>query len=107
MSQKEEEELTYSSKYNVYSEKLWTRDDVQIDGYSFRGKRSFGKALEGLKSIMVKGEQKEIEGVKYTAKDKRIQGPGLEIIIEVQANKSRGVAILKVYGPKDDIKKIR
>ena len=105
MSQKEEEELTYSSKYNVYSEKLWTRDDGQIDGYSFRGKRSFGKALEGLKSIMVKGEQKEIEGVKYTSKDKRIQGPGLEIIIEVQANKSRGVAILKVYGPKEDIKK--
>ena len=105
MSQKEEEELTYSSKYDVYSEKLWTRDDGQIDGYSFRGKRSFGKALEGLKSIMVKGEQKEIEGVKYTAKDKRIQGPGLEIIIEVQANKSRGVAILKVYGPKEDIKK--
>ena len=105
MSQKEEEELTYSSKYDVYSEKLWTRDVGQIDGYSFGGKRSFGKALEGLKSILVKGEQKEIEGVKYTVKDKRIQGPSLEIIIEVQANKSRGVAILKVYGPKEDIKK--
>ena len=95
----QEKESTFSSKYDVYSEKLWTRDDGQIDGYSFRGKRSFGKALEGLKSIMVKGEQKEIEDVKYKALDKRIQGAGLEIIIEVQANNSRGVAILKVYGP--------
>ena len=106
MNQKDEEDaLAYSSKYDVYSEKLWTRDDGQIDGYTFRGKRSFGKALEGLKSIMVKGEQKQMENVKYKALDARIQGFGLEIIVEVQANKRRGEAILKIYGPKEDIKK--
>ena len=106
MNQKgEEEEVATSSKYDVYSEKIWTRNDGQIDGYAFRGKRSFGKALEGLKGIMVKGEQKKIEDVEYKALDARIQGAGLEIIVEVKANKNRGEAILKVYGPKEDIKK--
>ena len=37
-----------------YSEKIWTRSDGQIDGYVFKGRRAFGKACEGLKSIMQK-----------------------------------------------------
>ena len=48
-----------------YDEKIWTRNDGQIDGYVFKGKRSFGKALEGLKGIMQKGILKEIENVKF------------------------------------------
>ena len=38
-----------------YSEKIWNRDDGQIDGYIFKGKRAFGPALlEGLKNIKLK-----------------------------------------------------
>ena len=88
MSQKEEEELTYSSKYDVYSEKLWTRDVGQIDGYSFGGKRSFGKALEGLKSIMIKGNPNDIGNDEFKAFCTKIQGAGQEVDIEVFNNQN-------------------
>ena len=88
-----------------YSEKIWNRDDGQIDGYVFKGKRAFGPALEGLKNIMQKGKSKEIENVTFKVLDSKPRGSGLEIIVQVSANKSKGQAILKVYGPKDDIKK--
>ena len=102
----EEEEPVHTSKFiDIYSEKIWTRDDGQIDGYSFKGKRTFGKALEGLKSILVKGEQKEIQNVTYKALDTRIEGSGLVIDVEVRANMNRGVAVVKIYGPKEEIKK--
>ena len=106
MSEKEEEEPVHTSKFiDIYSEKIWTRDDGQIDGYSFKGKRTFGKALEGLKSILVKGEQKEIQNVTYKALDTRIEGSGLVIDVEVRANMNRGVPVVKIYGPKHYIAK--
>lgn len=88
-----------------YSEKVWTRNDGLIDGYVFKGKRSFGPALIGLKNIMQKGEDEEIENVKFKALDFQPRGSGLEFTVEVKVNKDRGVAILKVYGPKEDMKK--
>ena len=88
-----------------YSENIWTNNDGKIDGYTFKGKRVFGKALVGLKSIMVKGKQNEIGNVEFTALDTRKQGVGFEIDVEIISNKNRGVAVLKIYGPKDDIKK--
>ena len=51
------------------------------------------------KFIMIKGN------VKFTALDTKIQGAGLEIDVAVSNKKSRGNAILKIYGPKDDTKK--
>ena len=50
-----------------YIENIWTNNDGKIDGYTFKGKRSFSKALVGLKNIMVKGQQNEIENVKCKA----------------------------------------
>ena len=96
------------SKNNVkkqYIENIWTNNEGKIDGYTFKGKRFFSKALLGLKSIMIKGQPQEIENIKFTALDTKIQGCGLEIDVEVMNNKNRGVAVLKIYGPKEDNKK--
>ena len=97
--------MSLDQKDKYYSEKVWTRDDGQIDGYVFKGKRSFEPALNGLKSIMEKGKINEIENIEFKALDSQIRGAGLEIVVQLKANKTRGVAILKVYGPKDDAKK--
>ena len=73
--------------------------------YTFKGKRQFSKALVGLKSIMIKGQPNEIDNVKFTALDTRIQGVGLEIDVKITSNRNSGIAVLKIYGPKEDIKK--
>ena len=93
------------SQDDKYSEKVWTRADGQIDGYVFKGKRSFAPALEGLKGIMQKGKINEVENVKFKPLDVNLRGVGLEIVVEVSANKTKGQAMLKVYGPKEDLKK--
>lgn len=87
-----------------YTEKIWTKSDGKIEGYVFKGKTVFGKALEGLRGIMKKGINNEIEAVKFKPLDSKIQGVGLEIDVEVTHNKNRGVAILKIYGPKEMLK---
>ena len=97
--------MSLDQKDKYYSEKVWTRDDGQIDGYVFKGKRSFEPALNGLKSIMEKGKINEIENIEFKALDSQIRGAGHEIVVELKANNTRGVAILKVYGPKEDNKK--
>ena len=61
--------------------------------------------MEGLRGIMIKGANNEVENVKFKPLDSKIQGTGLEIDVEVTSNKNRGVAILKIYGPKEDVKK--
>ena len=89
----------------TYAENIWTNTEGKIDGYTFKGKRLFSKALVGLKNIMKKGQPNEINNVTFMALDTRIQGAGLEIDVEVSNNKNRGNAVLKIYGPKQDIKK--
>ena len=54
---------------------------------------------------MIKGQPQELENIKFTALDTKIQGCGLEIDVEVRNNRDRGVAVLKIYGPKEDNKK--
>ena len=87
-------------------EKIWTKDDGTIDGYSFRGKRLFAKALSGLCERMdTKGISNEMNSVKYKPLDSKIEGAGLVIDVEITHKNQRGIAILKIYGPKEDIKK--
>ena len=88
-----------------YTENIWTNNNGKIDGYTFKGKRLFSRALIGLKSVMIKGKTNEVGNVKFTALDTKKQGAGLEVDVQVSNNKSRGNAILKIYGPKDDTKK--
>ena len=104
-SESEEEVSTISSGRPEYSENIWTKDDGRIDGYSFKGKRIFGKALMGLRGVMKRGVTNEIEGVKYIALDNKLQGAGYEIDVQITDKNQRGVAILKIYGPKENEKK--
>ena len=50
----EEEEPFVQSDRMEYTENVWIKDDGTIDGYSFRGKRLFAKALSGLREKMEK-----------------------------------------------------
>ena len=101
----QESEIREKPSSKVYNEKIWTKSDGKIDGYVFKGKRSFGKALKGLKGIMKKGKTKEIGNVKFKTLDAKEQGSGIQMDVQVTNHKDRGNAILKVYGPKEDGKK--
>ena len=75
-----------------------------IDGYKFRGRQPFKRAKEGLDNLMAKGNQGEVEGIKYTVLDSRNKGIEHEADVEVAENAKlgvdgRGVAVLKMYGP--------
>ena len=56
--------------YDFFKEKIWTKVDGNVtvaDGYSFRGKRVFKKAWDGIKEHFVKGIPRIKEGIEYTA----------------------------------------
>ena len=87
---------------SLYKEKNWGKDvsgQQIVDGYSFRGKQSFLKVVEGFKSIMIKGRENEFNGTIFKALDVRKQGNGLEIDIDIKDAIERGKAVMKLYGP--------
>ena len=58
----------FEESHSIYNEKKWGKEDGKkyiVDGYVFRGKPAFNKALDGLKDIMKKGTINEIESVKF------------------------------------------
>ena len=86
----------------VYKLKKWGKDidgEYIVDGYSFKGRKPFLKALEGFKAMMIKGFIEEVNGVNLKVLDRRIVGAELAIEIECSKNNSRGIAVLKLYGP--------
>ena len=92
----------YVQIHPAYKQKVWGKnvgDEYVTDGFVFRGKKPFDKALEGLKEIMKKGVQDEICNVKFKVLDDRKNGTGIDIDVEVVDGKERGVGILKLYGP--------
>ena len=104
MSEKANNHKMVQTKENeeYYKEKKWGGNEggeYITDGYVVRGKCIFNKALEGLKEILKKGFDRDINGIKYKALDIRKKGAGLEMDIEVFDKDIRGVAILKLYGP--------
>ena len=57
-----------------YKEKNWGKDEngqKVVDGYSFRGKQSFQKVVEGFKNIMKRGVENDFNGTKFKALDIR------------------------------------
>ena len=89
-----------------YKEKKWgkTEDgEYIVDGFTFRGKRSFAKVVEGLNKFFKKGIEHDIVGYeeinKVKALDVKEKGNGLEIDVEITEKNGRGVAVLKLYGP--------
>ena len=94
--------VSSKDKHSSFKEKIWTKDDdgeIITDGYSFRGKRAFGKAVEGFREMMKKGAVGEINEVKFKVLDTRKNGAGLDIEIELTVNKDRGISVMKLYGP--------
>ena len=65
----------------------------------FTGNRVFKKAADGLKEVMKKGAQNEICETKFKVLDARQKGAGLEIEVELVDKGSRGVGVVKLYGP--------
>ena len=45
-----------------------------VDGYSFRGKQSFLKVVEGFKTILKRGIENDFNGTKFKALNRRKQG---------------------------------
>ena len=87
---------------SVYKEKNWGKDqngEYTIDGYTFKGKRAFRKALEGLKAKLTKGVVDEVNGIQIKVLDSRKNGTAQDIEIECVKNSNRGIAVLKLYGP--------
>ena len=85
-----------------YKEKIWGKEEggeFIIDGYVFRGKKAFSKAVEGLRELMKKGVNKDVNQVKIKVLDVRKNGAGTDIEIEMVENNARGISLLKLYGP--------
>ena len=85
-----------------YKEKQQGKDEnglKVVDGYSFRGKQSFLKVVEGFRNILKRGKENDFNGTKFKALDIRKQGNGLEIDIEIKDKTDRGKAVIKLYGP--------
>ena len=86
----------------AFKEKKWGKEEEGeyfTDGYSFRGKTVFQKALEGFKNMKKKGFIENIMGVKIHVLDTRKNGVCLDVEIECTEGDSRGNAMLKLYGP--------
>ena len=87
---------------DAFKEKKWGKEEDGehvTDGYSFRGKTIFQKALEGFKSMMKKGGIEKINGIQIQVLDTRKAGVCLDVEIEITEGESRGNAMLKLYGP--------
>ena len=86
----------------LYTEKNWGKEEngqQVVDGYSFRGKQSFLKVVEGFKTFLRKGVENEFNETIFKALDIRKQGDGLEIDTQITDKNERGIAVIKLYGP--------
>ena len=91
-----------SDVLSAFKEKKWGKDEdgeYITDGYSFRGKNTFQKALEGFKNMMKKGVIENVNDIKIQVLDTRKVGVCLDVEIECTEGDSRGIAMLKLYGP--------
>ena len=65
--------------------KKWKKDlsgVYIIDGFVYRGSRAFGKVVVGLKELMKKGYQSDINGIDVKVIDSRTNGNGHEIEVK-------------------------
>ena len=102
-SESENEDIIVSDSEEIlaeYDEKRWGKEEGGeniTDGFSFTGKKVFGKATEGLKGMLIKGIEKNINGIKFKVLDARKRGAGLETDIQVSDKKDKGKTVVKIY----------
>ena len=99
-------EIICQENSNAYKESNWGKKvdgEYIIDGYKYKGRQAFKSTREKLEYLLQRGKQSEINGVSYTVLDTRIKGVELEVEIGISESKkapdSRGVAMVKLYGP--------
>ena len=81
-----------------YEENHWPKEDPS--GFSFKGKnKQFQRIVENLKVLLKKGSEKIIGDVSFKILDAKKIPSGTEYEVEVQKNKSKGVAITKIFCP--------
>ena len=72
---------------SLFKEKIWENGQVEgetiVDGYAFRGKRTFEKVVESFKETMVKNYQHSINGIEIKVLDSRKKGIEIEKDIEI------------------------
>ena len=88
---------------SLFKEKIWENGQVEgetiVDGYAFRGKRTYEKVVESFKETMVKNYQHSINGIEIKVLDSRKKGIEIEKDIEIVDGNEKGVVMLKLYGP--------
>ena len=88
---------------SLFKEKIWENGQENgeniVDGYVFRGKRTFEKVVEGLKETLIKNYKNHINGTEMRVLDSRKKGIEIEKEIQVIDGNEKGVATLKLYGP--------
>ena len=87
-----------------YEENFWPKDDEEPCGFLFKGKRKiFNKAVENLVICFKnKGKLKEMTKLTFKVMDNRKTRNGSEVDVEITKNKERGIAVLKIFGPKKE-----
>ena len=87
-----------------YEENFWPKDDKESCGFTFKGKKKiFNKAVENLVICFKnKGKLKEMAKLTFKTMDNRKTKNGSEIDVEITKNKERGIAVLKIFGPKKE-----
>ena len=81
-----------------YNENSWPKEHPS--GFSFKGKKKlFVKAVENIKVLMKKGNQKVVETITFKILDCRKMNHGNEYDVEISKDNDRGVAVLKIFGP--------
>ena len=83
----------------AYNEKIWGKGSGKeniADGYVFRGRKLFEKAVDGLRKAFIKGSKGKINGVDFRSLDTRKIGSELTIEVVVDNGKQRGIGLLKL-----------
>ena len=81
-----------------YEANHWPKEDPS--GFSFKGKnKQFQRIVESLKVLLKKGSEKILGDVSFKVLDAKKIANGTEYEVEIRKNKTKGVAITKIFGP--------
>ena len=91
------ESITSTSENNeesqtIYKESFWPAKPETPKGFTFNGKsKMMTYALNKIKSILKKGVEKEIDGIKFKILDVRTLGGATQITAEMTDSDGRGI----------------
>ena len=88
-----------------YEENFWPKDEKEKPcGFTFKGKKKiFNKAVENvILCFKNKGKIRDMTSLTFKVNDNRKTRNGSEIDVEITKNKERGIAVLKIFGPKKE-----